>query len=198
MVTNNLSSATTQTTLEALQSLLQIEVKFAALRDQLYVEKMDELSREEEVIADGKLISEVKAIEQAGLNSDSSYALSYCRLPSFASSPASNPSGSTRKSAPSRPTSIEAKRAGTRQSQRIGQKGCHVLVAGEPSDGSFASRVRDTNNRVLSRMQRTPLCGTNTKAMRGRSVDSTRTRQTTRWLDQVSSRQANDSNVTER
>jgi hypothetical protein len=53
MVTNNLSSATTQTTLEALQSLLQIEVKFAALRDQLYVEKMDELSREEEVIADG-------------------------------------------------------------------------------------------------------------------------------------------------
>jgi hypothetical protein len=53
MITNNLSSATTQTTLEALKSLLQIEVKFAALRDQLYVEKMDELSREEEVIADG-------------------------------------------------------------------------------------------------------------------------------------------------
>lgn len=54
LITNNLSSATTQTTLEALQSLLQIEVKFAALRDQLYVERMDELSREEEVIADGQ------------------------------------------------------------------------------------------------------------------------------------------------
>jgi hypothetical protein len=56
LITNNLSSATTQTTLEALQALLQIEVKFAALRDQLYVERMDELSREEEIIADGKLI----------------------------------------------------------------------------------------------------------------------------------------------
>jgi hypothetical protein len=40
--------------LEALQALLQIEIKFAALRDQLYVERMDELSREEEIIADGE------------------------------------------------------------------------------------------------------------------------------------------------
>lgn len=53
LITNHLSSATPQTTLEALQALLQIEVKFSALRDQLYVERMNELSREEDVIADG-------------------------------------------------------------------------------------------------------------------------------------------------
>ncbi len=32
---------------------MQIEVKFAQLRDQLYVERMDELTREEGIILDG-------------------------------------------------------------------------------------------------------------------------------------------------
>lgn len=37
-----------------MQALLSLEVKFAALRDRLYVERMEETAAEEEMILDGE------------------------------------------------------------------------------------------------------------------------------------------------
>jgi hypothetical protein len=39
--------------LEALAALLKIEIKFAALRDQLYIERMNEITKEEEMVMNG-------------------------------------------------------------------------------------------------------------------------------------------------
>jgi hypothetical protein len=43
--------------LEALAALLKIEIKFAALRDQLYVERMNEITKEEEMVMNGTSLS---------------------------------------------------------------------------------------------------------------------------------------------
>lgn len=51
--TSTLSSAPSAPTIEATQALMSIEIKLAALRDQLYVERMDELAREERTILEG-------------------------------------------------------------------------------------------------------------------------------------------------
>jgi hypothetical protein len=88
--------------------LLQIEVKFAALRDQLYVERMDELSREEEVIADGKPIVCLHcSLLDISLIMDSSPLLN--RLPSVLVALASNLTRPTRKLAAPGRTAVEAK-----------------------------------------------------------------------------------------
>ncbi|KAJ9109862.1 hypothetical protein QFC19_001841 [Naganishia cerealis] len=50
---STLSSAPSQPTLEALAALLKIEIKFAALRDQLYIERMNEITKEEEMVVNG-------------------------------------------------------------------------------------------------------------------------------------------------
>ncbi|KAJ9124284.1 hypothetical protein QFC22_001084 [Naganishia vaughanmartiniae] len=50
---STLSSAPSQPTLEALAALLKIEIKFAALRDQLYIERMNEITKEEEMVTNG-------------------------------------------------------------------------------------------------------------------------------------------------
>jgi hypothetical protein len=54
---STLSSAPSQPTLEALAALLKIEIKFAALRDQLYIERMNEITKEEEMVVNGTSIS---------------------------------------------------------------------------------------------------------------------------------------------
>lgn len=51
---STLSSAPSQPTLEALAALLKIEIKFAALRDQLYIERMNEITKEEDMVTTGK------------------------------------------------------------------------------------------------------------------------------------------------
>ncbi|KAJ9106292.1 hypothetical protein QFC21_001437 [Naganishia friedmannii] len=50
---STLSSAPSQPTLEALAALIKIEIKFAALRDQLYIERMNEITKEEEMVTNG-------------------------------------------------------------------------------------------------------------------------------------------------
>lgn len=54
---STLSSAPSQPTLEALAALLKIEIKFAALRDQLYIERMNEITKEEEMVVKGTSVS---------------------------------------------------------------------------------------------------------------------------------------------
>lgn len=39
-----------------MRALLALEVKFASLRDRLYVERLEEAAREEQMILDGELI----------------------------------------------------------------------------------------------------------------------------------------------
>jgi hypothetical protein len=41
---------------QAIRALLALEIKFAALRDRLYVERLEEAAREEEMILDGAFV----------------------------------------------------------------------------------------------------------------------------------------------